>query len=144
MNLFERMREFGTLRAIGYSRRQCFSIIFLEVFFLSIIALSIACGIAAVLVNMLGKSGVYLGTGPLSYFGGERLYPSMKPMDISTTFGIITLFTLLSTVSPALKLCYQNITNIMVKNMKKVKVWRTMFFGEKHSKVKYDGLNKAV
>jgi putative ABC transport system permease protein len=126
MALFERMKEFGTLRAIGYSRAQTFLIIFFDTFFLAVIALGAALVVALVPVMFLGKVGIYVGNGPLSYFGGERLYPSLQTLDVVFALTIIGVFTLLSTLSPGLQLCYQNITDILVKRQRRVSVMATM------------------
>ncbi len=131
MNLFERMKEFGTIRAIGYSRAQSFAIIFFEAFFLSLSMLCLALVSAFVLVQIFSEVGVYLGDGPLSYFGGESIYPSMRVLDVLFALVIIALFALLSTFNPGLKLLYQNITDIMAKRQKRVflpaAIWRGWF-----------------
>jgi putative ABC transport system permease protein len=134
MNLYERMREFGTLRAIGYSRRQSYSIIFFEAFFLSLLSLAGAFVIAAILEMILGTKGIYLGPGPLSYFGGEYLYPQIQVADVILAIIVMVLFTLISTLSPGLQLCFQNITDIMAKRQKRVKILKAMFARKRKSR----------
>lgn len=121
MNLFERMKEFGTLRAIGYNRAQSFLIIFYEVFFLSVIALTCATVVAELFALIFGKVGIYVGSGPMSYaFGGESLYPILTFGDVIFALIAITLLSLISTLNPGLKLCYQKITNLMLKRQQKI------------------------
>ncbi len=121
MNLFERMREFGTLRAVGYSRFQCFSIIFSEIFLLSLAALGVAFVCAIVLVLFLGRSGVFVGSAMLNWVvGGERFYPFMRFTDLLFTVCVIFLFSLLATVNPALHLCYQKINDILNRQQRRI------------------------
>ncbi len=121
MNLFERMKEFGTLRAIGFSKGQCYTIIFNEVFILSAIALGAAFIISAILILILQNTGIYVGAGAMSYsFGGESLYPSMRLGDILFSIAVIALLSLVATVNPGLRLCHQKITDILAKRQKRI------------------------
>lgn len=120
LKIFERMKEFGTLRAIGYSRIQCFAIIFFEVFFISIIALTAAFAVACIFVAIFGRVGIYVGSGGVTYaLGGESFYPSLKVSDVIFAYTVISLFSLISAFGPGLKLCYHTITDIMMKRQKK-------------------------
>ncbi|MTI96795.1 MAG: FtsX-like permease family protein [Firmicutes bacterium] len=62
MNLFQRLQEFGTLRAIGYSRWQSYSIIFAEMFLLTAITMAAALACTLVLVTIFGRTGIYVGS----------------------------------------------------------------------------------
>jgi|LSQX01.2.fsa_nt_gb ABC-type lipoprotein release transport system permease subunit len=127
LKIFERMKEFGTLRAIGYSRIQCFEIIFFEVLFLSILALTVAFFVAFILITIFGRVGVYVGSGGVTYaLGGESFYPSLNLGDIIFAYVIISLFSLISTFGPGLKLCYQTITDIMIKKQKKISLFKVV------------------
>ncbi len=124
IKIFERMREFGTLRAVGYSRFKCFSIIFLEVLLLSLIALMGAVAFAAIFVSIFGRVGIYVGSGGVTYaLGGESFYPELGINDIIFAFLVISMFSLVSTFGPGLKLCYQKITDILMKRQKKIYVF---------------------
>ncbi|MDT8977364.1 FtsX-like permease family protein [Paenibacillus sp. chi10] len=128
MNLFGRMKEFGTIRAIGYSRFQSFLIIFFEFYFLSIIAMVAALIMVVVLVLIVGNTGIYLGSGAITtVIGGERIYPVLKVGDTILAFLIITLFTIISSGGPGLKLCYQNITDLMLKRQRKISLFSIFF-----------------
>lgn len=121
MNLFERMREFGTIRAIGYSRFQSLSIIFAEIFFLSLISLMFAFFVSAILVLIFGRIGIYVGPGPISYaLGGESFYPHMKGMDLFFAFAGITILSLISSLNPGIKICYQKISDLLIKHQRKI------------------------
>lgn len=121
MNLFERMKEFGTIRAIGFSRFQSYAIIFGEVFFLSFMALLSAILVSGVLVLILGIKGIYVGPGVMTYaLGGESLYPEMHLGDLFFALIVIVFFALVSTLNPGLKICYQKITDLLVKRQQKL------------------------
>lgn len=116
MSLFTRMKEFGTLRAIGYSRTRSFGIIFAEMFLLAALALAAAFVCTVILQAILGQTGIYVGTGPVSYgIGGERFWPQLRANDVVLAAVAITLFSFLATVGPGLKLCYHKITDLMLK-----------------------------
>lgn len=119
MNLYERMREFGTLRAIGYSRSQNYGIIFAEMFLLAALALVAALILAGTLVAILGNTGIYVGTGAISYgLGGERFWPELRISDVLLAGAAVTFFALLATLGPGLSICYQEITDMMHKRQK--------------------------
>lgn len=121
MNLFERIKEFGTMRAIGYSRGKSYGIIFAEMFILAALALAIALLAAGILVAILGQSGIYVGSGPASYgIGGERFWPELKVNDIILSILAITFFSLFATMGPGLSLCYQEITDMMLKRQRRI------------------------
>lgn len=132
MNLFDRMKEFGTLRAIGYSRFRSYGIVFAEMFLLAAMALVFALVCTVVILSILGQTGIYVGTGPVSYgVGGERFWPQLLVDDIVLAFIAIMLFSLAATLGPGLKLCYQSITDMLLKQQRRfslpkaiIKEWR--------------------
>ncbi|AIQ12930.1 ABC transporter permease [Paenibacillus durus] len=128
MNIFERLKEFGSMRAIGYSRMQTYLIVFYELFFLSLLSLLVAFVLSAVLVLYFSKAGIYVGPGAVSFvLGGESFFPFMKVGDVVFSFAIIILFSLISTLYPGLQMCYQNITDLMLKRQKRVPVISRLF-----------------
>ncbi len=126
MNLFSRMEEFGTLRAIGYSKLKCYGIIFFEVLLLAFAALGLSLILTVGLVLLLGKTGVYVGAGAPSYFfGGPYFYPKLKGNDILFSLVTIGLFALTATLNPALRLLYQKIADLMAKRLLKIHpIWQ--------------------
>lgn len=119
MNLFERMKEFGTLRAIGYSRFQCFGIIFCEILILALTTLGTALLCAGPVIYYLGQSGIYVGSGIVCWaVGGERFYPFMRLTDLLFTTITIFLFSLSASLHPALALCNQKITDLLTKKQR--------------------------
>lgn len=133
MNLFERIKEFGTIRAIGYSRFKAFLIIFLEFYFVSILSMAAALIVVVPFALIVGHTGIYVGSGAItSVIGGENVYPMLKTGDVITAFLIITLFTIISTFGPGLKLCYQNITDLMLKRQRRISFFRILFRRTSH------------
>ncbi|MRN51860.1 ABC transporter permease [Paenibacillus monticola] len=128
MNISERLKEFGSMRAIGYSRLQTYLIVFYELFFLSLISLLIAFVLSFVLVLYFSNAGIYVGPGVVSFvLGGESFFPFMKIGDVVFSFAIILLFSLISTLYPGLQMCYQNITDLMLKRQKRVPIISRLF-----------------
>jgi putative ABC transport system permease protein len=120
MNLFERMREFGTLRAIGYNRRQNFFIIFCEIFLLALFSLLGAFILSTFIVLITSQTGIYVGSGAASWlFGGDYLYPKLEYQDVLFALAVIFILSLLAPFKPGLKLCYQKITDILLKRQEK-------------------------
>lgn len=119
MNLFERMREFGTLRAIGFNRKQSFYIIFLEIFLLALTALATALMVTLALVLILRHTGIHIGKGAIAYaLGGENIYPVFVLRDTLMPLLVITLFSLFAPLKPGLRLCQQKITDLLAQDQK--------------------------
>lgn len=118
MNLYERMKIFGTLRAIGYSRNQCFLIVFYEMAIICLFALGMSFLVMSVLLALInmGGSGVYVGSGAITYvLGGERFYPSMRVFNI--VLGVVFMLGLSISVTYRImkKLIVRNITDLLSK-----------------------------
>jgi putative ABC transport system permease protein len=127
MNLFERMREFGTMRAMGFGRWSCYVVIFSEVFFLTMIAFAVALAIGIAYVAVFGTTGIYVGGGPMSYaLGNESFWPQFKMMDVVSGFIVILVFSIFATVGPALRLNFQPITDTIAKRFKKISPLREL------------------
>jgi ABC-type lipoprotein release transport system permease subunit len=120
MNLFERMSEFGTLRAIGFNRIQIFFIIFCEIFLLALFSLLCAFSGSTVIVLIFSQAGVHIGSGPISYlFGGDYLYPIFKFEDVLFAVTIIFILSFMAPFKPAMKLCRQKICDILLKRQER-------------------------
>lgn len=127
MNLAARMKEFGTMRAIGFKRSHCFIVIFLEIFLLAAVFFVFAFGITGILVYYLRQTGIHVGKGPIAYIlGGEYIRPVFKPGDTFIGFLIILSFSLFAPMRPGLELCLQNITHMLTHNLRPVSVIRSL------------------
>ncbi|NLK87475.1 MAG: ABC transporter permease [Clostridiaceae bacterium] len=123
MNLAARMKEFGTMRAIGFKRSHCFFVVFLEILLLAVVFFVFAFGITGFIVYFLRQTGIHVGKGPIAYIlGGEYISPVFKLSDTLTGFLIIMCFSLFAPLKPGLELCYQNITHLLSHNPKRVHV----------------------
>ncbi|MCL6590118.1 MAG: ABC transporter permease [Firmicutes bacterium] len=131
MNLFERMREFGTLRATGFNRTQCLFIVFGEIFILAVASLALALVITLFLVLIFGQTGIYTGPGAIAYaLGGESIYPVFLFTDTFTALLVMALFSIFAPLKPGLRLCYQKITDLLAQDLKPgpaalriIKIW---------------------
>lgn len=125
MNLLTRREEFGTLRAIGYSKGRCYAIIFLELFILAVIGAGIAIGATVGFTAIFGKSGIYVGGGAVTYMlGGESFIPVIMWSDVWFCVGTIVIFALVATVLPSKKLLGQGLTDLLAKRQSKKKKFR--------------------
>lgn len=120
MKIQDRIRIFGTLRAIGYSRLQCFMILFNEVAILTVIASVLAFIVSVIFVIAFQKNGIYVGSGGITYaLGGERFYPKFKLLDVVVSSLIMFAFSLAASAKPACELVRQNIADLLSKRIKK-------------------------
>ncbi len=118
MNLYERMKIFGTLRAIGYSKRQCFLIVFYEMALICLAALGLSFLVmaAALAILNIGGNGVYVGSGQITYvLGGERFYPSMKFINIVLGVAFMLGLSIIVTYRTMKKLIARSITDLLLK-----------------------------
>ena len=121
VKIYERLKEFGTLRAIGYRRFQCVLILFNEVFILAILAFIIAALLGVLYVAVFGHTGIYVGSGGVSFvIGGESFYPIFSVRDILKSFLYVLVFSILSTLGPSMRMCYQNISDLLSRRQKPV------------------------
>jgi putative ABC transport system permease protein len=121
LSVFERLGEFGTLRAVGFARPSAFLIVFFEVLVLGIFALAAAALCTLVLTAVLGATGLFVGNGVLnSLLGGEYVYPAADPLDFLAALGLIGLCSLFSPLKPALRVTFQKITDLLARNQKQL------------------------
>jgi ABC-type lipoprotein release transport system permease subunit len=130
MNLFERMKEFGTLRAIGFNRFQNFLVIFLEVLILSFVFFCMAFIINLGLVKAFSGPGIFVGKGAIAYaLGGVSIHPVFVMSDTIPAMAVIVSFSLFAPLKPGLKLCFQRITDLLSQNQKPVSAIAVFFRG---------------
>ncbi len=127
MNLFDRMKEFGTLRAIGFTRFNSFLIIFLEIFLMALMFFVLSLGITGILLQFLRQGGLHIGKGVIAYIlGGEYIYPRFIAADTLIGLLLIMAFSLFAPLKPGLQLCFQNITHLLAQKMTRVSVMAQM------------------
>jgi putative ABC transport system permease protein len=92
MNVFERTREFGTMRAIGLKKRAQFGLIAVEgaAYGVAGTAVGLAAGIPLVL--LFQRHGLYMGAAGEAFEMGRRVYFSLTATSLarSTIAGLLT------------------------------------------------------
>jgi putative ABC transport system permease protein len=106
MSVFERVREFGVLMAIGMKNRRLFGMILTEALVLGILGTFLGIGIACAITLPLSASGIDLSmfSESLTSFGsGSIIYPVLSVGTLVDSMIIIPLIAVLGAVYPALK-----------------------------------------
>lgn len=106
MSVFERIREFGVLMAVGMKNNRLFRMILLEAFFLGILGTVIGFIISYLLYIPLAKSGIDLSafSASLNSFGaGTTIYPVLTPESVASALLIIPFIAVIGAIYPAIK-----------------------------------------
>ncbi len=106
MSVFERIREFGVLKAIGMKNRPLFVMIMIEALYLGGIGTIVGFALSYVLYLPLAQSGVDLSmfSDSLRSFGaGTIIYPVMTAGVVANALIVIPVVTLLGAIYPAVK-----------------------------------------
>jgi ABC-type lipoprotein release transport system permease subunit len=106
MSVFERIREFGVLKAIGMKNRPLFTMIMIEAFYLGAIGTVIGFVLSLALYVPLARTGVDLSmfSESLRSFGvGAIIYPVMTAGVVANALIIVPVVALLGAIYPAVK-----------------------------------------
>ena len=101
MSVFERVREIGTMLAVGVRRRQVLGLFLLEAAVLGMVGGAGGVGVGAVVVGVLGAKGIAmenLGTG-----GPVLLRPELDPPFVGMAFAVAVGGAVLAAAWPAWK-----------------------------------------
>ncbi|WP_224361157.1 ABC transporter permease [Hyalangium versicolor] len=101
MSVFERVREIGTMLAVGVRRRQVLGMFLLEAAVLGVVGGAGGVGLGAAIVGVLGAKGIAmenLGTG-----GPVLLRPELDPPFVGMSFAVAVLGAVLAAAWPAWK-----------------------------------------
>ncbi|MES1172406.1 MAG: FtsX-like permease family protein [Bacteroidota bacterium] len=102
MATLERVREIGTLRAIGAQRRFILSMLVIEAIVIGIIFGAIGAGLGAALVSFIGKVGIPAPSDvAFFFFSGPRLHPALASTNMVVALVIVLLVSALSGFYPA-------------------------------------------
>ena len=102
MATLERVREIGTLRAIGAQRRFILSMLVIEAVVIGIIFGALGAGLGAVVVAIVGKVGIPAPSDLASFFfSGPRLFPVLASGNMVVALVIVLLVSALSGFYPA-------------------------------------------
>jgi putative ABC transport system permease protein len=115
MALFERMREYGTMMAIGNSRLTVFSVIFLEACILGLIGscIGVLTGIGA--ANLLGATGLEIPPPPITTvsIGSLNLLFLISPCLLLEAFLISFVATIASSIIPGYRASHLKIVQAL-------------------------------
>lgn len=107
MSIYERMREFGILRAIGTPRKMIFMMIISESLLLTIIGCIIGIlfgGTINLILHKVGFSLAMFAEGMEKMGGsGSTMYPYLTVEDILSALILAIIINLLATIYPAIK-----------------------------------------
>jgi ABC-type antimicrobial peptide transport system permease subunit len=102
MATIQRVREVGTMRAIGAQRTFILSMILLETVVLGLVFGALGAGAGSALISWLGTVGIPAGTEELYFFfSGPRLLPTLGADNLITAFILVVGVSLFSTFYPA-------------------------------------------
>ncbi len=102
MATLERVREIGTLRAIGAQRRFILAMLVIESLVVGFIFGGLGAGVGAVLVSVIGKVGIPAKSDvQFFFFSGPRLYPFIGTSNIVAAFIVVLLVSAFSSFYPA-------------------------------------------
>lgn len=106
MSVFERIREFGVLMAIGMKRLRLFLLIILESIFLLFSGGLIGTLLGFISIELLSKNGIDLSIfaeGMAAYGMSAILYPALPFHMYVTLFVMMMITAVIASISPALK-----------------------------------------
>jgi ABC-type lipoprotein release transport system permease subunit len=102
MATLERVKEIGTLRAIGAQRRFILAMLVVESIVVGLIFGGLGACLGAVIVSIVGKIGIPAKSDVwFFFFSGPRLYPFIGTSNIIAAFAIVLLVSAFSSFYPA-------------------------------------------
>ncbi len=102
MATLERVKEIGTLRAIGAQRRFILAMLVVESIVVGFIFGGLGAGLGVLLVSVVGKIGIPAKSDVwFFFFSGPRLYPFIGTSNIVAAFAIVLLVSAFSSFYPA-------------------------------------------
>jgi ABC-type lipoprotein release transport system permease subunit len=102
MATLERVKEIGTLRAIGAQRRFILAMLVVESIVVGVIFGGLGAGVGALIVTIFGKVGIPAKSDIwFFFFSGPRLYPFIGTTNVIAAFIIVLLVSAFSSFYPA-------------------------------------------
>jgi ABC-type lipoprotein release transport system permease subunit len=102
MATLERVREIGTLRAIGAQRRFILAMLVIESLVVGLIFGGVGAGVGALIVSLVGKVGIPAKSDIwFFFFSGPRLHPFIGTTNVIAAFIIVMLVSAFSSFYPA-------------------------------------------
>lgn len=102
MATLERVREIGTLRAIGAQRRFILSMLVLESIVVGVLFGALGAALGAGITAALGKVGIPAFNDVfMFFFSGPKLYPAFNVANLLAALIVVLLVSIISSVYPA-------------------------------------------
>jgi ABC-type lipoprotein release transport system permease subunit len=102
MATLERVREIGTLRAIGAQRRFILSMLVLESIVVGVLFGALGAGVGALITATLGKVGIPAFNDVfMFFFSGPRLYPALNGQNLILALCVVLFVSIVSSIYPA-------------------------------------------
>jgi hypothetical protein len=102
MATLERVKEIGTLRAIGAQRRFILAMLIVEALVVGLIFGGLGAGLGALVVTLVGKIGIPAKSDVwFFFFSGPRLYPFIGTSNVIAAFIIVLMVSAFSSFYPA-------------------------------------------
>jgi ABC-type lipoprotein release transport system permease subunit len=101
MATLERVREFGTLRALGAQRRFVLAMLVSEAVVVAGLFGLLGAAVAGGLLRLAGRVGIpALGEMGTFFFSGPRLYPALRPESVVAALVIVVAVSVISSLYP--------------------------------------------
>jgi ABC-type lipoprotein release transport system permease subunit len=106
MMVYERIREFGMLRALGLSARALLALVVLESLLMTAIGTALGLAVGIPIVLWLGHAGLDMSrfaAGMTEYGIGTRVYTQLETGDVTLPVGVAFVTAILAALWPAWK-----------------------------------------
>jgi len=102
MATLERVREIGTLRAVGAQRRFILAMLVLESVVVGLVFGASGAALGAILITVLHHVGIAAFNDVATFFfSGPRLYPLLATHNLLLALGIVLFVSVVSSIYPA-------------------------------------------
>jgi len=103
MATMQRVKEIGTLRAIGAQRSFVLAMVIIETMVIGLLFGLIGSGLGALFIGWLGHVGIEAWRDEMQFiFSGPRLYPHLGGASVLWALGIVLVVSLVSAIYPAI------------------------------------------
>jgi ABC-type lipoprotein release transport system permease subunit len=101
MATLERVREIGTLRAIGAQKRFILQMLFVEAVVVGLVFGAIGAGFGSFLIKLIDIQGIKATTDVMYFFfSGPRLFPFINPVSVVGAFIVVLIVSAVSSFYP--------------------------------------------
>ena len=113
-NIFERKKEIGTLRAIGFSRSSIIFLFVTEMIVQSLLVYIASLIVALLFVFIFGNIGINTGSEAMKYqFAGKSIYPRIEIGSIISTFIFVTVAVCIVSILPIINFSKKRVVELL-------------------------------